>query len=274
MLAAMTPLQIDGIDIHVEGQGEDVILMIHGWPDTYRLWDPQVEAFKGRYRCARFTLPGFDMTKPHRPTSLDQMTTLIGRIVDALSPGRPVILLVHDWGCAFGYQYVMTQPQRVKRLIGVDIGDAGSRAHQRSLPAKAKLGVLAYQWALVLAWYLGRAGDGLTRKVAAWARAPADPSLIGAGMNYPYVIQWTGAYGSYRGRVRLAPPCPMLFIYGRRKPFMFHSPEWRERLAADPRNAVLALDTGHWVMHQAPQAFNEAVLGWLARDTAAASAAA
>ena len=38
--------------------------MVHGWPDTYRLWDGQVEALKDRYRCVRFTLPGFDAAQP------------------------------------------------------------------------------------------------------------------------------------------------------------------------------------------------------------------
>ena len=61
----MTPsFEIDGIAVHAEGDGADTIVMVHGWPDTYRLWDAQVDAFKAQYRCVRFTLPGFDVTKP------------------------------------------------------------------------------------------------------------------------------------------------------------------------------------------------------------------
>jgi pimeloyl-ACP methyl ester carboxylesterase len=40
-------LQIDGIDVFVEGEGNETIAMIHGWPDTYRLWDTQVAFLQG-----------------------------------------------------------------------------------------------------------------------------------------------------------------------------------------------------------------------------------
>ena len=102
----------------VEGQGEQTILMIHGWPDTLALWDAQVAALSRRYRCARFTLPGFaDTGAKAQAWSLNEITALIERIVEALNPGGPVILLVHDWGALFGYHFIMSHPQRVSRLI-------------------------------------------------------------------------------------------------------------------------------------------------------------
>jgi len=55
----MPNLLIDGVDVHVAGEGGQSIVMIHGWPDTYRLWDAQAAFFRDRYRCVRFTLPGF-----------------------------------------------------------------------------------------------------------------------------------------------------------------------------------------------------------------------
>ena len=55
---------IDDVEVHVEGEGAETIVMVHGWPDTYRLWDSAVAALKDRYRCVRFTLPGFDAAKP------------------------------------------------------------------------------------------------------------------------------------------------------------------------------------------------------------------
>lgn len=55
----------------------------------------------------------------------------------------------------------------------------------------------------------------------------------------------------------------MLFFYGERKPFMFHSTAWRDKLVAQPGHRVIGLPTGHWVMVQRPKEFNEAVLTWL-----------
>jgi pimeloyl-ACP methyl ester carboxylesterase len=275
---ANEPLRVDGIELHVDGVGPEVVVMVHGWPDTFRLWDPLVATLAPRWRCVRFTLPGFDVGRPRRLVSLEAMTDFLARVVDAASPGRPVTLLLHDWGCAFGYQYLMRHPQRVARVIGVDIGDAGSRAHRAELTARHKAGIAAYQLWLAAAWLVGGVsrglGDRMTRAMARWARCPADSALIGAQMNYPYWLQWTGGY---RGRVRLEPPCPMLYLYGTRKPFLFHSRAWAESLAARPGCRVVAMRTGHWLMCNDPEAFNREVNDWLTcgvADGTAPSAAA
>ena len=261
----METLKIGGIDVFVEGDGPESIVMIHGWPDTYRLWDEQAAFFKQRYRCVRFTLPGFDIDKPRRAYSLEEMIDLLKAIIERTSPGRKVILMLHDWGCAFGYQFAMRHPSLVSKIVGVDIGDAGTRAHIRSLTAKAKAMVFAYQIWLAIAWRIGGPiGDWMTLRMARIARAPGDARLIDSRMNYPYYIRWMKAYGSYRGMVRFEPPVPMLFIYGKRKLFLFHTPAWADALAARPGNEVRAFDTHHWVMAERPQEFNEVVDAWLA----------
>jgi pimeloyl-ACP methyl ester carboxylesterase len=56
----------------------------------------------------------------------------------------------------------------------------------------------------------------------------------------------------------------MLFIYGRRKPVMFHTKAWLEELEKRGGNRVVEFDTGHWVMLQQPERFNQAVSDWLA----------
>jgi len=258
-------LRIGGVDVLVEGEGSTTIVMLHGWPDTRRLWDAQVAALKSRFRCARFTLPGFEPGAARVACSLDDTMALLRDVVNAVSPDRPVVLLLHDWGCFFGYQYAMREPTRVARIVGVDIGDARSTEYARSLSAKAKAMLVAYQSWLALAWRVGgRAGDAMTRGLARAARAPADALTIHCGMNYPYDIRWTGSHGSYRHAVAFVPKWPMLFIYGARKPFLFHSPAFAAALAARPDCRVLEFDTGHWVMAEQPQRFNDAVGDWLA----------
>ena len=104
----------------------------------------------------------------------------------------------------------------------------------------------------------------MTRAMARAAKAPAPMDRIHAGMNYPYDILWTRSYGSYRDARSLKLACPLLFIYGRKKPFMFHSPEWASALTEQPGCEVIALDAGHWVMRDDLAAVNDALLRWLA----------
>jgi pimeloyl-ACP methyl ester carboxylesterase len=258
-------MKVDGVEVVIEGAGEDPVVMIHGWPDTHRLWDRQVEALRDRFRCVRFTLPGFAPDAPHRAVPLDEVVDFIGRVVDAACDSKPATLLLHDWGCFFGYQFAARHPARVRRIVGVDVGDAGSRRHRSELRMAQKLQIVGYQSWLAAAWRIGgRIGDAMARRMARAARAPAPGPSISSQMGYPYFVQWAGR--GYRHARRFVPACPMLFLYGRRKPFMFHSTGWAQEIATMPGNRVIGFDCGHWVMvARAPQ-FNQAVLDWLADE--------
>jgi len=263
-------LTIQGVDVFIEGEGADALVMIHGWPDTHHLWDSSVQALKPFFRCVRFTLPGYDLEKPPRATSLAQMTALLADIVDVVSPARPVHLLLHDWGCVFGYEFAAARPERVARIVSVDIGDYNSHAYRRSLSLKAKVLVFAYQFWLAVAWRVGGAtADAMTRWMARKAGCPAPASAIGWQMNYPYAMIWFGVMGGFRSAAPVRPACPVLFMYGQRKPFMFHSLDWLTTLGTRPGCAVRAFSTGHWVMAQQPEAFNQSVLEWLVSQPSA-----
>ena len=49
-------IEVNGTDVWLQGQGDEVILMLHGWPDTRVLWDGTVAALQDRATCARLTL--------------------------------------------------------------------------------------------------------------------------------------------------------------------------------------------------------------------------
>ncbi|MEZ5728268.1 MAG: alpha/beta fold hydrolase [Burkholderiaceae bacterium] len=138
-------IRVGDVDVHVAGDGARTLLMVHGWPDTWRLWDAQVAALAGRYRCVRFSLPGFEPGAPVRGHSLAEITQALAAIADAVSPSAPVVLMVHDWGCLFGYEFSRAHPDRVERIIGLDIGDAGSRAHRDSITAGQMAMIFGYR---------------------------------------------------------------------------------------------------------------------------------
>lgn len=265
-----TTQDISGLTVTVEGQGPTVVFL-HGWPDGPALWEQTVAALQDSYRCVRFSLPGYDLAKPPRPVSVDAMCALVARVVDTVSPNEPVTLVLHDWGCFFGYEYAARHADRVSRVVGVDIGDTNSGAYLGTLTAKEKAMIAGYQIWLALAWKLGAwwpaMADRMTRFMARriGCKTPADH--IGWQMNYPYAMQWLGSLGGLRGVARVdrvvGESLPLLFLYGKRKPFMFHSERWLQQLGYTPGCAVIGLEAGHWLMRQRATEFNAAVRTWL-----------
>ena len=268
----MTPLPapaltLDGIDIFVEGSGTHTVVMLHGWPDTCRLWDATVQSLHHQYRCVRFTLPGFDSTAAPRPTSLEAMTAFIAKVIAQTSPGAPVTLLMHDWGCMYGYAVAASHPALVARIAAADIGDYNTGTYVRSLPARAKLGIVVYQLWLAVAWKIGKlhaaGGNWMTRFMARQLRCPVPPAALHWQVNYPYAMQWFGLLGGFKGAAKVRVTHPTLYLYGLRKPFMFQSPQWLATLQATPGCAVHAMRTGHWIMLDKPAEFSAHVLAWL-----------
>jgi cis-3-alkyl-4-acyloxetan-2-one decarboxylase len=261
------PLSVLGTDVFVEGNGPSTIVMLHGWPDTHRLWDGMVEALSPQHRCVRFTMPGFEAPQTGAARSLGDITAQLLAILDAVSPQQPVTLLLHDWGCIFGYELAAQHPQRVARIVAIDIGDYNSGAYLQSLRGIEKLQILSYQLWLALAWGVGRIGatnmaNRMTRWMARAARCPTPQADIGWQMNYPYAMAWFGVGGGLRGAAQVQPQCPMFYAYGTRKPFMFQSPRWLERLETAPGSEVHRHACGHWVMVQQAQALQAQVAAY------------
>jgi cis-3-alkyl-4-acyloxetan-2-one decarboxylase len=260
-------LSIAGVDVHVEGSGAETIVMVHGWPDTYRLWDDPVAALKDRFRCVRFTLPGFDAGKPRRKYTLDELVDFLKQVVEQAGGGGKVILMLHDWGCVFGYQFYVRHPQLVSRIVGIDVGDAKST--EKVLTVGGMLTILSYQLYLAVAWMIGgRFGDRMTMRMARAMRRPADNSQVSSCMDYPYFMTWFGGRRSYRRQfAAFVPTCPMLYLYAARKPVMFHAQGWLDDLVRVQGNEVVAFDSGHWIMLEQPERFNAVVSNWLSAAT-------
>jgi pimeloyl-ACP methyl ester carboxylesterase len=256
-------LSVGETEVLVEGRGETTLLMVHGWPDTYRLWDGQVDRLKADHRSARFTLPGFAVGDARRLRTLAEIIGVFEAVVDVVSPDRPVTLVLHDWGCFYGYQYYMKNPERVSRIVGLDVGDVGSK--EMKLPLSMVLFTLGYQLWLVGAWVIGgRTGDVMTRLMAHALGVRADPSLIHSGMNYAYYLMYRSALlRRSQGDVPFEPACPMLFLYGRKKRTMFHSDAFVERLNRTPMSRAVGFDASHWLMLEQPDEVASEIREWM-----------
>jgi len=255
---------VDDTQVYVDGTGQDTIVMLHGWPDTHELWQQQIDHFKANYVCVSFTMPGF-AREDHTNYSVSDVVAKIKRIVDTVSPNQPVILIAHDWGCAFGYEFAMRNSDRVKKMIGLDVGDINSEDFlEHSLSISQKLMIFSYQITLAISFVLPRVvGNAMARFVAKVLEAKSNKENIHAGMSMPYAMRWFGMNGGMTNFLPMEPSFPFFYTYAARKPMIFHSQQWLQRLSENPQNKVQSFDCGHWLMIEQADTFNASAAQWL-----------
>lgn len=251
----------------VEGKPDGpTLVFVHGWPDDASLWRKQVAALGNEYRCVLVTLPHFG-TAPGKPGGHD-FPELIDRLAEtlrAVSPADPVGLVTHDWGAYLGYLLEQKHPELIGRMAALDVG-----GHAAPENVKTTLMILGYQWALVACWLVGGLipplGTAMTRGVARVIRVPArQRATVRSRANYPYFYLWRGLLlPRYRDRLlrRYRPRCPVLFLYGERKPLMFHSQRWLEIVAESGGRSRGVAGAGHWFMETHPGTVNEELAAW------------
>lgn len=94
----------DGFDLAVFEQGNpdgEVIVLVHGWPDTHHLWDAVVPHLTGDYRVVTYDTRGHgESTAPSNIAGfrLAELAKDLFAVLDAVSPDAPAHVLAHDWG--------------------------------------------------------------------------------------------------------------------------------------------------------------------------------
>jgi pimeloyl-ACP methyl ester carboxylesterase len=241
------------------------IVFIQGWPDDASLWDEAIAPLRQKYRCVRVTLPNYagDRTERWGYSTTEIIDALEAFVRDA-GRGKPVTLVMHDWGCYWGHALHHRRPELVARIAGVDVSP-----HYKAATLGSVLGIITYQWWLLAAFALGGPiGDWMTRSFARLAEVPVDRARLTAWMNYPYRNIWADIL---RGRDRKLlgdywPDCPALFVYGEKKLFPFHSEAWIHHVRKIG-GEVVALPCGHWVPRE--PSFAVVLARWLeGRDSA------
>lgn len=242
-------------------EGGETIVFIQGWPDDASLWDEAVAALGSTYRCVRVTLPNFDGTRSVRwgYTTEEIIDALVEVLRDAAKDG-PVTLVLHDWGCYWGHPVHHRCPDLVSRVIGLDISP-----HFKPSIGGA-LGIVAYQSWLFWAFVFGGAlGDWMTRRLAILLKVPDGATRpLTAWMNYPYRNSWADLLTGRAGRLTKGywPTCPILFLYGEKKLFAFHSASWVEHVKS-VGGEVSSLPADHWLMKD--PSFVDRIVRWLDR---------
>jgi haloalkane dehalogenase len=126
---------------YVERGAGRPMLFLHGNPTSSFLWRNILGPLSAQYRCIAPDLLGMgDSDKlpgddPERYSFFVQQRYLDG-FIESLSLDEPVILVVHDWGSALGFDFARRHPKRVRGIAYME-AITGIRAWE-AMPPQAR----------------------------------------------------------------------------------------------------------------------------------------
>lgn len=258
-----------GIEFHLAeaGEGEDVVLCLHGWPQHWYEWRHLMPALADRHRVIALDQRGCGESEATRAGyEKEELASDVLAVMDALGLER-VKLVGHDWGGWIGFLLCLREPQRFERYLALNI--LPPWVNMRNI---VEHGWRFYYQLLVLAPGLGyrlhRRGDfvrkvlvgGSTRKevwteteLDAFADNLTDPERARAAVQMYRVFNLREALPIARGRYAQARlSVPTLLLFGEDDFVMRPSMLGGYQKHADEMRVELVPECGHFIADERP----------------------
>lgn len=110
----------DGVPlaVYIEGTGDKTALLVHGYPDSHRVWDDIAPRLRDAgYRVVRYDVRGAGASGAPASRNgylLDQLADDLFTVIDSV--GGPVHLVGHDWGSVQSW-HAVTDPRAPERIL-------------------------------------------------------------------------------------------------------------------------------------------------------------
>jgi pimeloyl-ACP methyl ester carboxylesterase len=261
------------LDVQVEGTGRPVLL-VHGWPDTKRLWSKQVPVLvDAGFQVITYDQRGYgasDKPAEVEAYSIPFLAIDTTAILDHLGIEK-AHFVGHDWGSAVVWATAALAPQRVDHLVPMSVGHP-SAFSDMSMAQREK------SWYMLLFQFAPQAEQWLTMNDGANFRDFANhPDFDAVFAEYVGNGSLTPGLNYYRANVGadalVAPPLelpavqsPTMGIWSSgdfalleeqmKASSAFCASTWRyERIEG----------AGHWMQWEAPDQVNALLLNFLPR---------
>lgn len=270
-----------GLRFHVAeaGQGDDVVLCLHGWPQHWYEWRHLMPALADRHRVLALDLRGCGWTDaPGDGYEKENLADDVLAVLDALGLDR-VKLVGHDWGGWVGFLLCLREPRRFERFFVLNIVPPWVRLR----PVVSHAWRFWYQQ-VVLAPGLGyrlHVGGEFVRRVlvggsevkdawdeqtlAAFADSYAEPDRARAAVRMYRVFNWREALSIARGRyARAHLETPTLLVFGT-DDFVLRPPMLAGYQRHAPEMSVeLVEGCGHFIADEMPELVADRARAFLA----------
>ncbi len=268
-------IEVNEITLNVvdEGAGEPVLLL-HGFPDSSRLWRHQIPALVAAgYRVIAPDQRGFGESDKPEGVAQYAMQSIVADalgVLDACGVGRAHVV-GHDWGAAVAWALGMFVPQRVRTLAALSVSPPatyfGSIAqYEKSwymllfqFEGIAEQVLMRDDWRLLRAW-LPEAKD-----LETYIRDLSRPGALTAGLNW-YRANATpaGMFGLGTPPLRVPITMPTLGIWSSGDRYCneagFLDPQGH---ITGPYRYERVEEAGHWIPLDQPERVTQLLLDHL-----------
>ncbi|MGA9873409.1 MAG: alpha/beta fold hydrolase [Rhodococcus sp. (in: high G+C Gram-positive bacteria)] len=96
----------------------ETIVLVHGWPDTHKLWSHIVPLLADKFRIISYDARGAGASTVPQERAAYRLSSLASdfyAVVDAVSPNGPVHVLAHDWGAVEIWE-AAAEPRAVDKI--------------------------------------------------------------------------------------------------------------------------------------------------------------
>jgi len=119
-------IETNGIKVRAAIQGEGpLVVMVHGFPESWYSWRHQMAplAAAGFTACAIDVRGYGGSDKPHavEAYAMKEIAADVAGVIEALSPGKPAVLIGHDWGAPIVWHTAVLHPKQVRAVAGLSV---------------------------------------------------------------------------------------------------------------------------------------------------------
>lgn len=267
-------VKVNGIRLHLVEMGSGpVLLLLHGWPQTWYAWRDHLPALAARFRVIAPDMRGTGLSERTK-AGYDKRTIaedLRGLISSAGVSEAHVV--GHDMGGKAAYVLAHLYPESVSKLVLVDCllpgtenMDAlrGGAWHYGFHMAADMPEVLTrgrerdYIRAQIKAWFRNKDAIG-EAAISEYARQYATPGGMTAGFNYYRTLRDDASFAeTLRGRKLAMPIMTITGRYGVGDKLASSLKGMAENLTS-----IVVEDSGHFVAEETPDVFREKLIAFL-----------
>ncbi|MFG3266928.1 SDR family oxidoreductase [Streptomyces bobili] len=142
--------------------GRPTVVLVHGYPDSKEVWSEVASQLADRFHVVLYDVRGHGRSSAPRPLrggfTLEKLTDDFLAVADAVSPGRPVHLVGHDWGSVQSWEFVTVERTKGRiasftSMSGPSLDHFGHWINKRlTRPTPRRIGQLLGQGAK--SWYV------------------------------------------------------------------------------------------------------------------------